>query len=807
MPEPADSRVIQVSAAAKVYIAGTLLLGMGAFAYAGMIWPRADPYRFAFYLAVAGFAAGLKVRLPGSVATLSVTFFFQLLAAVELGFSQAVAVSILGGLIQTCWRPKLRPQPIQVIFSCNVLAISAGAAALAFDSSFIHLLGLEFTARVALATTALFLTNNLLIAGIVCLTQGNPLRDTLKSFAWYFPHYLAAAIVVALFHALSHVAGWQTALLSLPAVYVIYRAYQGQIERVEAHSQHVEQMAALHIRTIESLALAIECKDATTHEHLGRVQVYALEVGRKLGLGETDIEAIRAASLLHDIGKLAVPEHIINKPGRLTPEEFEKMKIHPVVGAEILETVQFPYPVVPIVRSHHEKWDGLGYPDGLKGEEIPIGARVISAVDCLDALASDRQYRRALPLEQAMDVVRKESGKAFDPRIVEILDRHYVEFEQKAKAQTQHGESKLSLDLKVERGLAPAAGFESSEAPPPPPLTASVKADFAAQQEDLWALLERIQEVGPALRLDETLALAAMRLRTIVPHACFAAYVLRERVLHPLYVTGEEEKYFSSLQIPVGQGLSGWVAENRKPIVNGNPSVEAGYLSDPTKFSKLRSAASVPIESGGHLTGVLTLYAAPKDAFTQGHIRGLQAIAARLGVVIEKGAAAPASDTPGCDQLTGLPNARHLFLHLQQEVARCREEGLPLSVLMGDLDRFRSVNSQFGKSAGDRLLQTLAENLRAACGEDGYIARMAGDDFAVVLPGISAQAASARVPALQQAVREAGLTVFGADLVSLSVGVSNTQESQLDGDTLLDDAARDLMRAKRDGVMHLQSRG
>jgi len=790
---------MQFSAAAKAYIAGTLFLGACALVYAGMIWPSPDLYRFAFYLAVAGFAAGLKVRLPGSEATLSVTFFFQLLASIELGFSQAVAVSLLGGIIQTCWRPKVRPQPIQVIFSSSALALSAGAAALAFDSPWIRQLDLEFTTRVALSTGILFLINNLLIAGIVCLTQSNRLWPTLRSFAWYFPYYLAAAIVVALFHVLSRAAGWQTALLSLPAVYVIYRAYQAQIERVESHSRHVEQMAALHVRTIESLALAIECKDATTHEHLGRVQVYALEVGRRLGLGETDLEAIRAASLLHDIGKLAVPEHIINKPGRLTPEEFEKMKIHPVVGAEILETVQFPYPVVPIVRSHHEKWDGSGYPDGLKEEQIPIGARVIAAVDCLDALASDRQYRRALPLEQAMDVVRNESGKAFDPRIVEILDRHHIEFEQMAKAKTAHGASKLSLDLKVERGLAPAAGFESSVAPPAPSLRDGSNSDFAAKQEDYWALLERIQEVGPTLRLEETLALTAMRLRDIVPHACFAAYLLKDRALHPICVIGEEEKHFSSLQIPVGQGLSGWVAENRKPIVNGNPAVESGYLSDATKFSNLRSAASVPVDCGGHLAGVLTLYAAAKDAFTKDHIRCLEAIAARVAVVIERGNTALTNDSPDRDQLTGLPRARNLFLHLQQEMARCREEGLPVSVLLGDLDRFRSVNSQYGNAAGDRLLQAIAHKLSAAFG-DGYLARMAGDDFAVVLPGFSAQAASARLPMLQQAVREAGLSVFGADLISLSVGISEAQQSHTEGGILLDDAARDLMRAKRDAV-------
>src|SRR5262249_56102690 len=139
------------------------------------------------------------------------------------------------------------------------------------------------------------------------------------------------------------------------------------------------------LRTIEALALAIEAKDQTTHEHLQRVQVYAVEVAKELGLQDAELEAVRAAAVLHDIGKLAVPEHIISKPGKLTPEEFDNIKIHPIVGAEILEQVKFPYPVASVVRSHHEKWDGSGYPDGLAGEENLTPTPQIFPHHCPDA--------------------------------------------------------------------------------------------------------------------------------------------------------------------------------------------------------------------------------------------------------------------------------------------------------------------------------------------------------------------------------------------------------------------------------------
>src|SRR5438105_12441754 len=222
---------------------------------------------------------------------------------------------------------------------------------------------------------------------------------------------------------------WQTSLLVLPAVYLIYRSYRLYLGKLENEKKHVEEMANLHLRTIEALALAIEAKDHTTHDHLQRVRVYAIEVAKELAVSPGEMEALHAAALLHDIGKLAVPEHIISKPGRLTPEEFEKMKIHSVVGAEILERVRFPYPVVPIVRAHHEKWDGTGYPFGLRGEEIPIGPRMLCAVDFLDALSSDRQYRRAIPLKEVMARVEAEAGSSFDPVVVAMLRERYLHLE------------------------------------------------------------------------------------------------------------------------------------------------------------------------------------------------------------------------------------------------------------------------------------------------------------------------------------------------------------------------------------------
>ena len=276
---------------------------------------------------------------------------------------------------------------------------------------------------------------------------------------WLFPYYLVAAAIANILNAASSGISFETALIVLPVLYVAYRYYSVQKSLLEEQKKHAGNLAALHLRAIESLALAVEAKDnLNTRGHLRRVQIYALGVGKDLGLNAEELDALHAGALLHDIGKLAVPEHILTKPGKLTAEEFAKMKVHPLVGAEIVEQVQFPYPVAPIVRAHHEKWDGSGYPFGLKGEDIPLGARILTAVDCLDALTSNREYRQALPLQEGMQQIVNEAGKSFDPKVVEVLERRYRELEQLAR-ESRDGHAVLSTNKKIDRGEAPTRAW------------------------------------------------------------------------------------------------------------------------------------------------------------------------------------------------------------------------------------------------------------------------------------------------------------------------------------------------------------
>jgi diguanylate cyclase (GGDEF)-like protein/putative nucleotidyltransferase with HDIG domain len=648
---------------------------------------------------------------------------------------------------------------------------------------------------------------------VIALTEGKSSRKVWSEcYFWSFPYYLVGAAAVGLVGIINRSAGWQTSLLVLPLIYWVYRSYrlylgrlEAEKERVEVEKRHVEEIASLNMRTIEALALAIEAKDHTTHTHLQRVRTYAVEVAKDLHLGVDQIEALRAAALLHDIGKLAVPEQIISKPGRLTPEEFEKMKVHPIVGAEILDRVAFPYPVSPIVRSHHERWDGTGYPEGLAGEDIPIGARILAAVDCLDALASHRQYRPALPLIEAMAKVKEKSGIWFDPHVVEILEGRYVELER--MAQITEGEDPslgLSKSVKVERGLAPATGFERTEPTHGPVDNDNFLTSIASARQEAQTMFELSQDLGVSLSLSETLSVLSMRLRRMIPYDSIAVFVNRNGWLLPELVSGENFRQLSALKIRVGEGLCGWVAENCKPIVNGNPQVEAGYVVDPARHSTLQSALVVPLEGLNGTVGVIAMYHTNRDAFTPDHLRILLAVASKVALSVENALKyQQAESSATTDYLTGLPNARSLFVHLAQEVARCRRTMTPLAVMVCDIDGLKQINDSFGHLEGDKLLREFCTRLKEICRGYDYVARMGGDEFVITAPGLTADAATEKAERLNQAAIEAGRHVCGRDLITLSVGTTFCPEDGYDVERLLAEADRRMYSMKQ--IHHLEA--
>jgi diguanylate cyclase (GGDEF)-like protein/putative nucleotidyltransferase with HDIG domain len=773
---------------ARLYISVVVALGSFVLAVGAMHPTSHQPVKFACYLVVAVAASRLKVNLPGITGTMSVNFLFILLGILELSFAETLALGCFAILTQCFYRD--RPRAVQVVFNTCATSIAIGLAYIVYHVTVFHVQNNPAVLLVATASTY-FVANTLPVATIISLTERKSLRHIWSDcYFWSFPYYLVGAGVAGLVSWLNRVVDWQTSLLILPAVYLIYRSYRLYLAKLEDEKGHVEEMANLHLRTIEALALAIEAKDHTTHDHLQRVRVYAVEVAKELGLTHEEMEALQAAALLHDIGKLAVPEHIISKPGKLTPEEFEKMKIHPVVGAEILERVRFPYPVVPIVRAHHEKYDGTGYPYGLKDEDIPIGARILSAVDFLDALASDRQYRRAMPLDDVMKRLEGQAGKSFDPKVVDVLQRRYQELEKLVAKKSQSVPwSKLSTDLKVERGEAPAAGFVATGNKASQ--EATFLASIAAARQEAQTLFELSQDLGASLSLDETLSVFSVKLKRLVPYDSVAIYVRRENQLVPEYVNGDNFRLFASLRIPLGQGLSGWVAQNRKPIINGNPSVEPGYLNDPTKFSTLRSALALPLEGTSGVVGVLALYQSENDAFTADHLRILQAVTSKMALAIENALKyQQAESSATTDYLTDLPNARSLFLALDKELARCKRDNTSLTVMVCDMDGFKQINDRFGHLEGNRVLRLFAHTVKDTCREYDQVARMGGDEFVVIAGGLSPEAARKKADQLRELARQVGQEICQEDILSLSVGRAVYPDDGLDAEELLAEADR-----------------
>ena len=747
------------------------------------------------YLLIVLLASRFKVELPEVADTMSVNFLFVLIGVLELSFTETLTLGSVAVLLQSFDRE--RPRPLRVTFNICASACAIALAYTAYRWTPAHWSLDVRPLLLVLAASVYFLVTTGLTAAVLSMTEGRSLRRIwIECYLWSFPYYLVGAAIAGMIGWLNHTFQWETSLLALPVVYLIYRSYRLYLGKLDGEKRHVEEMADLHMRTIEALALAIEAKDHTTHDHLQRVRVYAIELAKELGLDAGDIEALQAASLLHDIGKLAVPEHIISKPGRLTPEEFEKMKIHPVVGAEILERVRFPYPVVPIVRAHHEKWDGSGYPFGLKGEQIPIGARILSAVDFLDALASDRQYRRAVPIEEVMKRLESESGKSFDPKVVIVLQKRYRDLERMVVPSTGGPtESKLSTEMRVERGFAPATGFEHNTSGD---REANFLSSIAAARQEAQTLFELSQDLGASLSLDETLSVFSAKLRRLVPYDAIAIYIRRDQELIPEHVNGDNFRLFSSLRIPIGQGLSGWVAHNRKPIINGNPSVEPGYLNDPSKFSTLRSALAVPLEGVAGVVGVLALYHAESDAFTSDHLRILLAVSSKMALSIENALKyEQAESSATTDYLTGLPNARSLFLQLERELARCKRSTTGLAVMVCDMDGFKQINDRFGHLEGNRVLRLFAQALKHSCRDYDYVARMGGDEFVVVAPGLVPESASKKTHQLRELAQQAGREVCGEDILSLSVGYALYPGNGEDAEALLAEADRRMYLEKQ----------
>lgn len=791
--EPVKPQRIPVPA--RLFIAVIGLAGLTGMAFTFHGWVPEPQPRFVVYLLLAMATSGMKVSFPGVFSTISVNFVLIMLSLMELTPPQTLVIAVASAAAQTIWHAKFRVKLVQLFFNATCVGLAALAAIWVYQQHWFANVPAGELLRLTVAGLTYFVVNYVPLAIIIALTEGQNIQIVIRRFCdWTFSYYLVGVSLAEIVHQASGRLGWSFTLALLPPLYLIYRSVRLYFGKMEQERAHAESMAALHLRTIEALATAIEAKDECTGDHLRRVQVYSLELAKHLGLSSDEVNALQAASILHDIGKLAVPDYIISKPGKLTPDEFDKMKVHTVVGAEILEQVAFPYPVAPIVRSHHEKWDGSGYPDGLKSEDIPIGARILSAVDCLDALASDRQYRRALPLDEAMDYVAELSGRSFDPQVVDILKANYREFERLAQ-NTPLRNHRLSKDLIVGPGKAPDAGYEKSATAAGASGELTPTDSIASARQEIRVIVDLALDLSKSLRAEDILSILAARLKQLVPYDCMVIYVRERSVLKARFTSGLTSQRFASIEIPVGHGLSGWVVENGKAIVNGNPAVEPGYIDVPGQLDALNSALSVPIGDGvDQLSGALTLYRTEKDAYSADHLRVLLAIKGDIARAVDGSIRfQKAQEGTGADELTGLPTRSALLAYLQDGFAAQHK---PVTILLCDVDEFRRVNELFGRPTGDELLKLVTNILRNNSRSADYVARAGADEFAMLLGAARPEELAGKIEALDRLVANACRGLCGEESSGLAVGVACFPENGADADSLIAFAEQALARAK-----------
>jgi diguanylate cyclase (GGDEF)-like protein/putative nucleotidyltransferase with HDIG domain len=588
---------------------------------------------------------------------------------------------------------------------------------------------------------------------------------------------------------------------------LFYLAYNFNEKRLRELSEaeaerrrHAEEMATIHMNTIESLAIAIDAKDQTTHGHVRRTQIYATQMGKLFKVSESDLLALHAGALLHDIGKLAVPEYILNKPGKLTEAEFAKMKIHPTVGGDILKRVNFPYPVEDIVRYHHEKWDGSGYPKGLKGEQIPLIARIISVVDFYDATRCDRPYRKGMKREDSLALLNSMVGTAFDPKVVKKFAEHVVEFDRLIDSEDIQEQVASAPAIDTETSTKPDAGLASDVLGTPVAETNGFRSISEAQRE-VFALHEIAQTIGSSLNLSDTVTLVANKLKAIVPFDSCVIFLVNERSGKAVaaHAVGEEAELFSSRRITVGDGITGWVIANARSMTNASPELDMVGISEQI-VKRFRGVLVSPLQREDGAFGAIALYSQSRTSYTTEHVRLLESVCQHASSALNNALTYEKTrESALVDPLTELPNARGFYMMLEQRIAECqRMNRESLAVLCMDIDDFKVINDKYGHSIGDRLLASVAGVVRRELRQMDILTRYAGDEFVAIMPMASNKMAASIADRIRNAVEEQLFSVRTGTMIGLgvSVGAACFPEDGETSEELLTAAARRMQRDK-----------
>lgn len=664
-----------------------------------------------------------------------------------------------------------------------------------------------------------YLLITLLTSSFTCLEAGKLAGiPSTESVVWSLTSQLAGASSAVLFYSAIHGEGVQYALLGLLITTLVHLLYNfnekrlAQVKEAEAKQRrHIEEMATIHMNTIESLAIAIDAKDQTTHGHVRRTQIYACEMGKLFNVSPAEVQALFAGALLHDIGKLAVPEYILNKPGKLTEAEFAKMKIHPTVGGDILRRVNFPYPVEDIVRYHHEKWDGSGYPKGLKGEAIPLVARIISVVDFYDATRCDRPYRKGMTREESVALLRGMSGKAFDPRVVNRFINHVEKFDRLiASEDIREQVASKTAESDYATNTQPDAGLAANELGTPDDNDGF--SSITEAQREVFALHEIAQTIGSSLNLNDTVTLISTKLRAIVPFDTCIIFVVDEKSGKAIaaHVVGEHIDVFAKRRINVGDGITGWVIANGRSMCNASPDLD--LVGVPEEIAgQYRGVLVAPLRREDGAFGAISLYSKSRTSYSSEHVRLLESVSQHASSALNNALTfEKTKESALVDPLTELPNARGFYMMLEQRIAEGQRMGREsLAVMSLDLDDFKNINDKFSHAIGDRVLASISGVIRKELRQMDILTRYAGDEFVAIMPMASGSVAGAIAERVRKAVENQQFSVRTGKTVrvGVSVGVACFPEDGETTEALLTEATGRMQRDKhrRKSVLTLAS--
>ncbi len=774
--------------ALKFYIFLLLVAGVGA------CWQQAstEPYRFvtdptfsvvrygslALYVLLALLTAYINVKIPYTDVHFSMDTAFVFAILMIYGPLEAMTADGISKIVNTWWAiPDKRKSWYKIPFNVSSGLLSVYAAGLAYrwllhgPSSYTH-----YVLPLIAMTLAYFVVNSWTVAiAIAIQMRANIFKLWVENFLWTSIGFFAALSIAVLLYLLDFRVGALSFLVSLPVLALVHFSQKVYLKQEEVSKRHIEQLETMHMSTIETLSLAIDAKDQITHGHVHRVTAFVTKLAEFLGItNPEELKGLRFAALVHDIGKIGIPDLILAKPGRFTADEMERMKMHPIIGAQIVQAVSYDFPIGEVVLHHHERWDGEGYPDRIKGEAINKYARMLAICDVFDALRSDRPYRRAMSRDKSIHIVREERARAFDPAIADVFLARIDELEAAVADEDRRlAEMTFSTPSSTDmRGLSAQNPLE-------------IYGQITYTQQEVLMLYNIAQMVTRVLPAEKLAAEFVAEASKLIPYNTAIVYLAhhKERELRPLFVESRDAAAFAGARVAFGRGVSGWAAENGVPLRNVDPDLELSGLE--ISDQKYLSVLAAPLRFDGKTIGVVSLYSEKKDFYQERH----QDLLVKLAGLVTPGMVNALKteelhDADDLDELTGLPGVRALRRHMNGELKR-RAAGEAYSLFLLDLKDLHEINAQYGREAGDRMLRALADAAAGTLRPEDRCFRAGGSELAIVALDADARGAVVLGGRLRRAIARLGVKADAAVLSpSIAMGVASFPDDSDNPDEL-----------------------